>query len=158
MNFHSYFIRWLSKMQKMCKTIYTKGFKMQLYWSKVLTDQPGLCRFFRKHKIVKDLKTATLKQVFIYLSKLLKFIFRKSHYVTFSVKKKKESTQPKYAPSISQLLITCILCIGHSNHTFFHWFWMEKKGWFASLWGLFVLQFISDIFLSKSKRFRFPPV
>ena len=30
------------------------------------------------------------------------------------------------------------------NHTFFHWFWMEKKCWFVSLWVLFVLRFIND--------------
>ena len=83
----------------------------------VLTDQPGLCQFFRKHKIVKNLNlTATIKQVIIHLSKLLKFIFRKSHYVTFLVKKKMESTLPKYAPSISQLLI--ISCIGYSKSHF----------------------------------------
>ena len=61
---------------------------LQIYWSKVLTDQPGLCRFFRKHKIVKkkkkkNLKTERVKQVIIHLSKLLKFIFRKSHNVNF---------------------------------------------------------------------------
>ena len=46
---------------------------------KVLTDQPGRCHFFRKYKIVKSLKRITIKQVIIHLSKLLKFIFRKSH-------------------------------------------------------------------------------
>ena len=53
-----------------------------IYWSKVLTNQPGWYRFFRKHKIVNNLKRATIKQVIIHLSKLLKFIFRKNHYVT----------------------------------------------------------------------------
>ena len=32
-------------------------------------------RFFRKHKIVKNLKTATIKQVIIHLSNLLKRFF-----------------------------------------------------------------------------------
>ena len=46
-----------------------------LYWSKVLTDQQGLCRFFKKHKIVKNLQTATIKQVISHLSNLLKCFF-----------------------------------------------------------------------------------
>ena len=54
-----------------------------LYWSKVRTDQTEWYRFFRKHKIVNNLKRVTIKQVIIHLSKLLKFIFRKRHYVTF---------------------------------------------------------------------------
>ena len=33
----------------------------QVYWSKVLADQPEWCRFFRKHKIIKNLKRATIK-------------------------------------------------------------------------------------------------
>ena len=63
-----------------------------IYWSKVLTDQQGSCRFFRKHKIVKNLKTATIKQVIIHLSNLLKRFFRKSHYVFFLVKNGKYPT------------------------------------------------------------------
>ena len=90
--------------------------RKQIYWSKVLTDEQGLCRFFRKHKIVKNLKTATIKQVIIYLSNLLKCFFRKSHYVFFFFGQKMESTLPKYAPSFSQLLI--ITCIGHSRSHF----------------------------------------
>ena len=62
-----------------------------LYWSKVLTDQQGLCRFFWKHKIVKNLKTATIKQVIIQLSNSLYFFF---------FFQKMESTLPKYTPSI----------------------------------------------------------
>ena len=61
--------------------------RRHIYWSKFLTDQPGLCRFFRKHKILKHPKIATIKQVIIHLSKLLKSIFRKSQYITFLVKK-----------------------------------------------------------------------
>ena len=57
-----------------------------IYWSKVLTNQPGRCQFFRKYEIVKNLRRATIKQDIIHLSKLLKFIFRKSHYVTFCSK------------------------------------------------------------------------
>ena len=47
-----------------------------IYWSKVTTDQQGLCRFFRKNKIVKNLKTATIKQVIIHLSNLLKCLIQ----------------------------------------------------------------------------------
>ena len=111
-----------------------------IYWSKVLTDQQGSCRYFRKHKIVKNLKTATIKQVIIHLSNLLKRFFRKSHYVFFW--SKMESTLPQYAPSISQLLI--IPCIGHSRSHFLPLVLNGKKRWFAYLWVLFVLRFISD--------------
>ena len=95
--------------------------KSIIYWSKVLTDQQGLCRFFRKHKIVKNLKTATIKQVIIHLSNLQKMFFflffffqKKSLCILFW--SKMESTLLKYAPSISQLLI--IPCIGHSRSHF----------------------------------------
>ena len=57
------------------------------YYTGPKADQPGLGRFSRKHKIVKNLNTVTIKQVIIHLPKLLKFIFRKSHCVTFLVKK-----------------------------------------------------------------------
>ena len=46
-----------------------------IYWSIFLSDQQGLCRFFRKHKTVKNLKTATIKQVIIHLSNVLKCSF-----------------------------------------------------------------------------------
>ena len=45
-----------------------------IYWSKVVTDHPGWHWFFRKHKIVKDVKRVTVKQLTIYLSNILKFI------------------------------------------------------------------------------------
>ena len=64
-----------------------------IYWSKVLTDQQGLCRVFRKHKIVNNLKTATIKQVIIHLTNLLKCFFQKSHYVIFWSKNGKYPTQ-----------------------------------------------------------------
>ena len=83
---------------------------LDIYWSKVLTDQRGLCRFFRKHKTVKNLKTATIKRVIIHLSNLQK----KSLCNVFG--QKMENTRPKYAPSVSQLLI--IPCIGHSRSHF----------------------------------------
>ena len=57
--------------------------KNKLYWPKVLTVQSGWSRFFRKHELWRKLKRTNYKQVIIHLSKLLKFIFRKSHYVTF---------------------------------------------------------------------------
>ena len=79
-----------------------------IYWSKVLTDQPGSCQFFRKYKIVKNLKRATIKQVIILLSKLLKFSFRKSHYVTFLLK-----TLNVPCRDISILPLLIIPCIGH---------------------------------------------
>ena len=64
-----------------------------IYWSKVLTDQQGLCRFFRKHKIVKNLKTATIKQVIIHLSNLLKCFFQKKSLCIFWSKNGKYPTQ-----------------------------------------------------------------
>ena len=87
----------------------------EIYWSKVLTDQQGICRFFRKHKIVKNLKTATVKQVIIHLSNFLKCFFQKKSLCN-SFGQKMKSILPKYAPSISQLLI--IPCIGHSRSHF----------------------------------------
>ena len=54
-----------------------------VYWSKVLTDQQGLCIFFRKHKIVKNLKTAKIKQVIVHLSNLLKCVFREKVIMLF---------------------------------------------------------------------------
>ena len=73
--------------------IFQNYISVVVYWSKVLTDQQGLCRYFWKHKIVKNLKTATTKQVIIHLSNLLKCFFRKSHYVIFLVKNGKYPTQ-----------------------------------------------------------------
>lgn len=49
--------------------------------------------FSGNNKIVNNLKIATIKHVIIHLSKFLKFIFRKSHCVTFLVKKYKVSYQ-----------------------------------------------------------------
>ena len=54
-----------------------------IYWLKVLIDQSGWNQFFRKLEILRKLKWTNLKQVIIHLSKLLKFIFRKGHYITF---------------------------------------------------------------------------
>ena len=50
-------------------------FLLIIYWSKVLTDEQGLCRFSRKHKIVKNLKTATIKQVIYSSFKFTKKLF-----------------------------------------------------------------------------------
>ena len=49
-----------------------------------------------KLEILRKLKRTYLKQVDIHLSKLLKFIFRQSRYVTFLA----SDTLPKYAPSV----------------------------------------------------------
>ena len=90
-----------------------------VYWTFKITlssIQQGLCRFFRKHKTVKNLKTATIKQVTIHLSNLLKCFFIQTKSLCIFLVKKMESTLPKYAPSISQLLI--IPCIGHSRSHF----------------------------------------
>ena len=97
--------------------------RLHVHWSKVLNNQLGWC-FFRKHKIVKNLKRATIKQVIIHLSKSRKFIFRKSLYVTF-FGQKMERTLPEYAPSILPVFIICVFVV--QNHTFFFWFWMEKS-------------------------------
>ena len=80
---------------------------------------PRMMSNFRKHKITKDLKRATVEQLIIYLSKLQKFIFRKKYVHFFG--RKKESILPKYAPTI---WLSRALDI--QNHTFFHWFWTEK--------------------------------
>ena len=95
-----------------------------LYWSKILTDQPGWYRFFRKHKMAKNLKRVTIKQVIIHLSKLLKFIFRKIHDVTFLVKKWTVPYQNTHL-QFYHCWLSRVLDI--QNHTFFHWFWMEKS-------------------------------
>ena len=126
-----------------------------VYWFKVLTDQQGLCRFFRKHKIVKNLKTATVKKVIIHLSNLLKCFFRKCHYVFFLVKKWKVP-YPNTILQFHNCWLSRVLDI--QDHTFFHWLWMEKS----------VDLLLSEFFLccdlsvimcsSKGKGFRFPPV
>ena len=61
----------------------TSDIDIDIYWPKVLTDLSGWSRFFRKLEILRKLKRTILKQVIIHLSKLVKFIFRKSHDVTF---------------------------------------------------------------------------
>ena len=126
-----------------------------IYWSKVLTGHQGLCRVFRKHKIVNNLKTATIKQVIIHLSNLLKCFFRKGHYVIFLVKKWKVS-YPNTRLQFHNCWLSRVLDI--QDHTFFHWFWMEKTV------DLLVSEFFlcGDLsvimFSSKGKGFRFPPV
>ena len=80
-----------------------------IYWSKVLPDQPArMMSNFQETKTVQNLKTATIKQVIIHLSKLLNFIFRKSHYVTF-FGQQLGSTLPKYAPSIDHCWLFRVL-------------------------------------------------
>ena len=79
----------------------------KIYWSKVLTDQQGLFRFFRKHKIVKN-----------HLSNLLKRFFQKKSLCNF-FGQKMESTLPKYAPSISQLLKITLSSVGFKWKTVF---------------------------------------
>ena len=70
-----------------------------MYWPKVQTDQSGWSRFFRKLEIFRKWKRTNLKQMIIHLSKLLKFIFRKSHYVSF-LGQRLEGTLLKYVLSI----------------------------------------------------------
>ena len=81
-----------------------------IYWPKVLTDQSGWSRFFRKLEILRKLKRTNLKQAIIHLSKLLKFIKKKSLCHFFG--QRLEGTIPKYAPSVLSSLIT--KCIGLS--------------------------------------------
>ena len=52
--------------------------------------------FFRKHKLVKDLKRATVKQMIIYLSKLLQFIQVQNKLLCNFFGWKMESTLSKY--------------------------------------------------------------
>ena len=84
---------------------------INIYWPKVLTDQSGWTRFFRRLEILRKLKRTNLKQVIIHLSKLLKFIFEKSHYVTFFASDWKVPYQ-NMRLQFSALLITH--CIGLS--------------------------------------------
>ena len=97
---------------------------LNIYWSKALPDQPGWCRFFRKYSIVQNLKRATIKQVIIHLSKLLKFIFRKSHYVTFLANNWKVPCQNTRL-QFDHCWLSRVLDI--QNFSFFHWFWMGKS-------------------------------
>ena len=65
----------------------------KVYWSKVLTDQQGLCRFFRKHKVVKNLKKSDNKTGDYSSFKFTKvifcfvFFFQKKSFCNFLVKK-----------------------------------------------------------------------
>ena len=109
--------------------IYDKrdDFDFDIYWSKVLTDQQGLCRVFRKHKIANNLKTATIKQVIIHLSNLLKYFFQKTSLCNFFGQKWKVP-YPNTRLQFHNCWLSRVLDI--QDHTFFHWFWMER---FASL-------------------------
>ena len=72
--------------------------------------------FFRKHKLVKDLKRATVKQMIIYLSKLLQFIQVQNKLLcNFMAEKWK-------VPYQSTSLQFDYRMYWIQNHTFFHWF------------------------------------
>ena len=117
-----------------------------LYWSKVLTDQSEY-RFIRKHKIVNNPKRATIKQVIIHLSKLLKFIFRKSHCVTFFLSK--NWTYPIKIRAFNFTTVdypvywTFKITLSSIG---FEW---KKKCWLFSLRVLSALRFISETFFIK---------
>ena len=64
--------------------------------SEDVVDFSGNLKYLEK---LKKKKKTNLKQMIIHLSKLQKFIFRKSHYVTF-FGQRLEGTLPEYAPSI----------------------------------------------------------
>ena len=117
----------------------------KIYWSKCLTDQPGWYRFFRNHKIVNNLKRATIKQFIIHLSKLLKFIFRKSHYVTFLGKK----WNVPYQNTRLQFYHCWLFRVLEFKITLSTIGFQCKKCWFFSLWVLFALRFISETFFIK---------
>ena len=126
----------------------------KLYWSKVLIDQQGLCQFFRKHKIVTKLETATIKQVIIHLSNLLKCFFKKRQYV-FIFGQKIESTLPKSRLQFHNLIIPFI---GHSRS---HFLPLDLNGKSVDLLvsEFFLCRDLSVIMFSlKGKEFRFPPV
>ena len=127
----------------------------EIYWSKVLTDQQGLCRFFRKHKNSKISENSDNKTGDYSSFKFTKMFFQKKSLCIFLVKKM-ESTLPKYAPSISQLLI--IRCIGHSRSHFLPLVLNGKKHWFAISEFFLCCDLSVIMFSSKGKGFRFPPV
>ena len=104
--------------------IFQNYISVVVYWSKVLTDQQGLCRYFWKHKIVKNLKTATTKQVIIHLSNLLKCFFQKKSLCNFFGQKWKVP-YPNTRLQFHNCWLSRVLDI--QDHTFFYWFWMEKK-------------------------------
>ena len=81
-----------------------------------------------------------------YFSKLLKFIFRKSHYITFLANSWKVPYQ-NIRLQFDHCWLSRVLDI--QNLSFFHWFWMGKKCRFVILGVLFVLWFISETFLIK---------
>ena len=63
--------------------------KRDIYWSKVLIDQQGLCQFFRKHKIVKKNENSDNKSGDYSSFKFTKMVSQKkslSHYVFFGSK------------------------------------------------------------------------
>ena len=119
-----------------------------IYRPKVLTDQPGQCRFFRKRKIVNNLKRATIKHVIIHLSKLQNIIVSKSHYVTVLVK---NGTYPTKIRAFNFTTVdypvywTFKIILSSIG---FEW----KKVLIFSFWVLFALRFISETFFHQSVR------
>ena len=112
-----------------------------VYRSKALTDQPELYRFFRKHKLVKKSENSDNKTGDYSSFKIAKIYMSLCNLFG----QKMESTLPKYAPSIYTTVDYPV-------------YWTFKiilssigKCWFASLWVLFVLRFISDNVFIKGK-------
>ena len=92
----------------MNKQATTRAKYAQIYLPKILIDQSGWSRFLRKLEILRKLKRTNLKQVIIPLSKLLKFIFRKSHCYFFG--QRLDGTVPKYAPSVLSAIGYLVYC------------------------------------------------
>ena len=71
----------------------------------IYCDYQGWCRFFTLHKIVKDLKGATI----IPLSKLLKFDFRKKKSTflveNWKVRTSEDSDQPGHPPCLIRVFV-----------------------------------------------------
>ena len=85
--------------------------------------------------------------------KITKTYFQKKSSCNF-FGQKMESTLPKYAPSISQLLI--IPCIGHSKSHFLPLVLNGKRCWFVSVFFFFLLRFISDNVFIKGEGVSLP--
>ena len=119
----------------------------EIYWSKVLTDQQGLCRFFRKHKNSKISENSNNKTGDYSSFKFTKMFFQKKSLCIFLVQKM-ESTLPRYEYP-TQICAFNFTTFDYPVYwTFkitlssigFEW----KKALICYLWVLFVLRFISD--------------
>ena len=105
-------------MKTVRETIF-RADNMHVCWSNVLTDQLGRYQFFKKYKIVKNLKKKKNdNKTDDYLCfKITKAYLQKKSLCNFFVQNI-ERTLLKYAPSI----LRPYRVLDIQNHTFLHWF------------------------------------